>query len=73
MSAAEGTGQLGSVMEWLVANRHSRAWLAEKLGRDRVWASRLFLGEISCSVPVLLKLHKLTGLDLKRIAQECVE
>lgn len=64
--------QLGSVLDWLVAKRRSRAWLAEQLGHPRMWASRLFRGEVACSVPVLIRLVKLTGLDMEQLARECL-
>lgn len=72
-SPRRSTGQLDSVLDWLVANRHDRYWLAEKFGHRRDWSSKLFHGEIACSVPVLVRIAKITGLPLELLAGECIK
>ena len=65
-------GQLDSVLDWLVAHRRSRVWLGKRLGYTKSWVSQLFMGKIGCSVPMLLRLSKLTGIELEQLARECV-
>jgi hypothetical protein len=65
--------QLSSVLDWLVAHGHSRSWLSDQFNRSHMWGSRLFRGEIACSVPELVKLGELTGIDLRILAKECVK
>jgi len=63
--------QLPSVAAWLSDHRRTGKWLGEKLGHDKWWASKLLTGTIRCSVPVLVKLADITGIDLETLAKEC--
>lgn len=76
-SVSKRSGQLGSVLDWLIEHHHSRTWLAEQITskdgsrRDRFWASKVFLGEVACTVPELVQIYEITGLELLDIALEC--